>query len=123
MSPPKFRRKIKVVREALEDVDYWSKLSLEEREWLEQFNYEYYGADFNFDKPIHGPSKYKDCRDRNNASKRQVHSVGSNLIKESEVRAIKDNLKKTGSVVRYTPQDYGNFSEISPFEDEDDENN
>lgn len=72
----KKRRTCKLLRTEISELDYLAKLSEEEKEYLIQFMYEYYQADFNFEHPIHKTKEHiKDSRDRNNASKRQAHML------------------------------------------------
>lgn len=87
------RRFTKVVKQELNEIDYFHKLSKEESDYLSQFILEYYQGDFNFDNPIHGKEYIKDCRDRNNNSKRQWHSVGSKLKERSIIKALEKNSK------------------------------
>lgn len=47
------------------DQDYWSKLSSKEKKWLEQFNSEFYYANFTKDREAIHPEWYKeDCGQR-----------------------------------------------------------
>lgn len=86
------------------ETDYFSKLNQKELEFYIQFMYEYYQADFNFLNPIHGPEHVKECRDRNNASKRQFHSVGQGIRDEAERRARYRVTIRPNQY--YTPDDY-----------------
>lgn len=82
--------------------------------------YEYYQADFNYVEVMHAKELRKECRDRNNAAKRQIHSVGSNLLLAARDRAM--NITNGNNHMQkprfYTPQDYK--KDLSK-EDSDDE--
>lgn len=111
------RRRSKVTWLEMKEVDYWERLNGDERAWLTQFLFEYYQADFNFEKPIHPPEMKKDCQVRNNASKRQYHSVGEDKIIESADKARA--YQKMGRMKNryYTPEDW----EIEGCRHDDDE--
>lgn len=121
--PPMNRRRIAkhTVRE-LQDVDYWAKLSPEERLYLQQFSLEFYQADFNFDKPLHTAKvQIKECRDRNNAQKRQWHAVGLDLKKQAALEARVRSTRRSGKY--YTLDDYGDAPEDAlSLEDLDEDN-
>lgn len=89
------------VKDQLKDTDYMHKLSPEHKAYLIQFLYEHFQGDFNFEKPIHTPEMFKECRDRNNAARRQWHSVGTDLREES-MRKARVKARRG----HYTPEDY-----------------
>lgn len=100
------RRVSKKLKKELAEIDYHKKLSPAEYEYLVQFMFEYYQADFNFNNPLHRELDHiKDCRDRNNAERRQWHSVGSELKAESVRSAVNRNSRTARNHV-YTPDDY-----------------
>lgn len=108
----------KVVQE-LREIDYLHKLSESEREYLIQFLMEYEQGDFNYEKTIHPPSYKKECQNRNNASKRQVHSVGEQILEESAHKAREAQGVKGLRHRYYTPEDYST-DKIYTEEGEDD---
>lgn len=105
---------LKHTAQELNELDYVHKLSPKEREFLVQFMYEYYQADFSYEKPIHGPQHRKDCEYRNNAEKRQWHSVGSILKQEAAERARQKSWY-------YTPEDYNSAYDLGSYISDDDE--
>lgn len=105
----------------LKDIDYRKKLTPKEYEWLEQFYFEYYQADFNNEFAIH-PDKYiKECRDRNNAAKRQIHSVGEELLSAAVLKAEIAQYDSKLSNRYYTPSDHIKVLECEVTEAEDDD--
>lgn len=110
----------KATRDQLKEIDYLSKLSPEEREYVLKFYKEYYNGEFNHEDPIHPEELRKDCYERNNASKRQLHSVSNEMLEEAERLAY----KKQHSPLRwrfYIPSDYDpNRHNIHMKDDEDD---
>lgn len=68
--------------------------------------FEYYQADFNFDNPIHPKELRKDCMNRNNSSKRQIHSVGPEILEEAIKKARSFQNKKGMAHLFYVPEDY-----------------
>ncbi len=112
----KSRRVAKHVRLQLWDVDYYAKLTQEERDYLEQFMLEYYQADFNFKSPIHISKEHiRDCQSRNNSSRRQWHSVGKE-IKEKRIRNSYEKNASKSSSQYYTPSDYSKDISTNGFE-------
>lgn len=108
----------------LKEVDYLDKLSEDEKKWVEQFYMEYYQADFNYDSTIHPKKLHKDCYSRNNASKRQVHSLGNEKLKEAINRSIvKANSRPGKKSKYYSAMDYnGDLSnEEYPENDQEDQ--
>lgn len=110
MGEDKKRKRItKALYQELIEINYWHKLDEAEKAWYNKFLLEYYQADFDKEGFIHPTSLIKDCQDRNNASKRQLHSVGQNLLANS---AVKAHTKQTATQSRYyIPDDY-------PFKDD-----
>ncbi len=113
------RKKSKNLLNELYELDYLKSLSEKDREWMTQFMFEYYQADFNFETPIHPKELRKDCMNRNNASKRQMHSVGPDILDEAASRArASQNAKMTVNRKKYyTPEDYSkDLNEVSSYE-------
>ena len=55
------------------DVDYWSKLTPEERKWMKRFMQEYYyGWGITSDKAIHPKEKHKDVYNARNRADRDM---------------------------------------------------
>lgn len=97
----------KVRQELYKDIDYFDKLSEEERNWLDKFNKEYIDADFRHSKRIHkkkikvkkiastGKKKKidigaKDCYDANNSRNSDTFSVTkANNLLEGEKSLVK----------------------------------
>ena len=103
-----YRRTLKHTRKEFSEIDYLPKLSNEDYDWMRQFLLEYYQADFNYEKPIHPQELRKDCRDRNNAAKRQLHSVGYEILDQS-IRKAFEIQKGTDNALKsrfYTIADY-----------------
>ena len=95
----------KATRDQLKDIDYLNKLSPSEREWIIKFYKEYYNGEFNHPDPIHPKELRKDCYDRNNASKRQLHSVSNETLEAAERFAyLKQNTTLKWQF--YIPADY-----------------
>lgn len=112
----------RALSQEIKEIDYWDKLSPEDREYLTQFLYEFYQADFNHDTPIHDTDRLvKDCQDRNNGIKRQIFSVGSEKVLEAADRARKALKHPHLRRKYYTPEDYPHIKE--GVRDEDDEEN
>ena len=109
MSTTKFKRYTKALINERNEIDYWGKLDELEKAWLNKFLLEYYQADFDKEGYLHPASNIKDCRDRNNASKRQLHSVGQDLLQKSAAKARQLQTKWVSRY--YTPEDY-------PFKDD-----
>lgn len=122
--PVKRRRTLRHTAYQLNEIDYKRKLSPKELEYLTQFMYEYYQADFNFDTPLHPPELYKDCRDRNNSTKWQWHNIGEDLKSQADHRARNRKGWARGRWSgNYTLDDYTqNKLETGIYEEEDDEN-
>jgi hypothetical protein len=59
------------------DQDYADKLSPEEKEWLNQFNMEYYAGRIPPGKKLHKKKHIKDLYNKNNANYRDLMSRGS----------------------------------------------
>ena len=61
------------------DQDYIEELSEQEKDWLNKFNEEYYGASLDYkqlDNNFHNNERLKkDCTDRNNARNRCVYGL------------------------------------------------
>lgn len=115
---PKFRRITKHLKDQWSEIDYYRKLSPDEKEYLNQFMLEFYQADFNFDHPIH-PDKYrKECATRNNAAKRQWHSVGTDLKLLAQAKQIELSKRIKERAKPYTIEDYQNSYDFAKREDE-----
>lgn len=95
----KGRRTCKHTAIELDEIDYWYKLSPEERDYMEKFMYEYYQADFGPSDNIHNPELRQDCYRRNNAAKSQWHSVGEDKLVEAARKAV-------DKPHYYNPKDY-----------------
>lgn len=96
----KKRKFLKHTKQEMSEIDYLNRLSPEDRDWMVQFLLEYYQADFNFPEVIH-PEKYKkDCRERNNKIKVQIHSVGSDIVNSSAKRVV-DILNGTNNSLKH----------------------
>lgn len=72
------------------DQDYIKKLSPEEKQFLSDFNEEYYGANLDFEdlenNRFHKTEKEKkDCTDRNNARNRCVYGISKTASKLDEI--------------------------------------
>ena len=63
----------------LMDQDYWNKLSTEDKEWLNQFNKEYYEAIYDADERVHHSKDYDD-KLRNDRSSRRKDIFNNNFI-------------------------------------------
>ncbi len=98
------RRITKATRGEIAELDYFDKLSDDEKKYVMQFYLEYYQADFNWDKVLHKPEHRKECRDRNNSTKRQIHSVGVDLLAKSQLKIINTGPKNFHNY--YLPGDY-----------------
>lgn len=66
----------KGVQKEMEDIDYWSKLSPEERAWMEQFMYESYGNGFynipEDERILQTETQLKEARRNNNNTNRDA---------------------------------------------------
>jgi hypothetical protein len=104
----KYKRSFKILRQEMAQIDYWDQLGAEEKEYLVRFLFEYYQGDFDGEHDLHPEELQKECKDRHNASRRQIHSVGGNLLVESAATARKRSTTKSGkpSNRAYTPEDY-----------------
>lgn len=105
--------------ELLEQRSYAKDLSEEDRKWLQQFMFEYYQADFNYENNIHPKELRKDCMNRNNASRRQLHSVGQDKIEKAarKARTYQDVKGTRHPNTYYTPEDYSKNLEEEINED------
>lgn len=59
------------VQKQIQDIDYWSKLSVDEKRWMLRFLAEYYAGSFSTE-PIHAPENRKDCYNNSNAQRRDL---------------------------------------------------
>ncbi len=57
------------------DQDYYCDLNDEDKEYLDQFNQEYYLNNKSFEDPIHGPEYNKALSDADNARRRDISSI------------------------------------------------
>ncbi len=112
------KRMFRNARNELYEMDYLNKLSASERAWLNQFLREYYQGDFNNDEaPIHPPALHKECRDRDNAARRQITAVSEEARWQAEVRARAAQNKKYKNQY-YSPDDYAEYSEQEELDDD-----
>lgn len=105
----KTRRRSFVNRKEMSEINYWDKLSDDEKQYLDQFLLEYYQADFNFDKPIHPDSLRKDCYKRNNDSKNRIEHahIKNNQVSKPKVTNTKSRVtNRKVKEVPYSPDDY-----------------
>ncbi len=99
------KKKSKVVHTESGEIDYWGRLSPSEKAYLNQFLLEYYQGDFNNDINIHSDAYRKDCYSRNNESRRQWHSVGTDLRGEAMAKALANPSPNKYSLEDYMPKE------------------
>ncbi len=99
----------KRTRDLLEDIDYWGKLSPEERSWLYKFLLEYGQAEGLNDDPLHPKKYHKDLVNNVAVYRRQMHNVSGAKINEVN-QAIMGKTKPNVVVKYYTLDDYNMFA-------------
>ncbi len=89
------------IRQDLIDYDYLTKLSPEEKEWLNKFTEEYVSASFKKNKKtgryvgnLHkNKQQRKDCYDRNNARNRDMFAISKTMNKLDGDEVLVDYLE------------------------------
>jgi hypothetical protein len=96
------------------DQDYWRKLSLEERAYLERFNSEFYRAELAGDT-LHPPELHAKCRAAFCAAQKDAATKGSDCA----VRALRPLRRLAGQTNRYlAPGDFDARLSVAHPEDE-----
>jgi hypothetical protein len=112
----KKRWRNKNLRQEMSEIDYWDKLDAKERAYLTQFLHEYYQGDFNWDKTIHPASFKKEGMQRDNAQRRQITSIGQDLLQQA-VDNIRGKANPRSSRY-YLPEDWIKDHDITEENDE-----
>lgn len=101
----KYKRARKDLKNELREIDYWGKLTHIEKEFLTKFMFEYYQGDFDPDA-IHPKALHKDCKDREQRHRRQLHAVDAEEVKRRAVSAQQAQNNPRTANRYYTPYDY-----------------